>query len=306
MNPLVNRPFPIAFGGPGAVTVAAPGNRRPSCNGGGSARRPAPSPASPAAPRTVAPQRGERLPALRAAVPAAREIPDHLNPRQARVIPPPRPRPRAPLNALRPARVSPPPAGPPSPAARRRPAASGRAFSDDRPNSIRCRTTRSARNRPNSASRSASRAAAGRSPPRSPPASSDSRRFASSASASITPRDGASAPSAPGTTPAATDTAHSKHHQQPRITQNAEPRPSSRTHGDEHPRHTNSEYLLATCRVFVSLYSSGYFADERCGKEWAYFVSRGRSRATGSGAAIIPGVRDPVEPDRLPPWRGYR
>jgi hypothetical protein len=63
---------------------------------------------------------------------------------------------------------------------------------------------------------------------------------------------------------------------------------------------------LATCRVFVSLYSSGYFADERCGKEWAYFVSRGRSRATGSGAAIIPGVRDPVEPDRLPPWRGYR
>ena len=25
MNPLVNRPFPIAFGGPGAVTVAGTG-----------------------------------------------------------------------------------------------------------------------------------------------------------------------------------------------------------------------------------------------------------------------------------------
>ena len=38
----------------------------------------------------------ERLPALRAAVPAL-EIPDHLNPGQVRVIPPPRPRPRAAL-----------------------------------------------------------------------------------------------------------------------------------------------------------------------------------------------------------------
>ena len=50
MNPLENRPFPIAFGGPGAVTVA--GTRQPH------ARRyrrrqsapPARSPASPAAP----------------------------------------------------------------------------------------------------------------------------------------------------------------------------------------------------------------------------------------------------------------
>ena len=50
------------------------------------------------------PQRRERLPALRAAVPAAREIPGHLNPRQMRVIPPSRPRPRPPLNALLPRR----------------------------------------------------------------------------------------------------------------------------------------------------------------------------------------------------------
>jgi FxsC-like protein len=60
---------------------------------------------------------------------------------------------------------------------------------------------------------------------------------------------------------------------------------------------------LATCRVFVPLYSSSYFADERCGKEWAYFVSRGRNRgprASGYDAAIVPGVWDPVDPDRLP------
>ena len=46
------------------------------------------------------PQRRERLPALRAAVPAPREIPGHLEPRQARIIPPPRPRPRTALNIL--------------------------------------------------------------------------------------------------------------------------------------------------------------------------------------------------------------
>src|SRR5207342_69670 len=48
-------------------------------------------------PGPVVPQRRERLPAFRAAVPAAREIPEHLKPRQARVIPPPRPRPRSAL-----------------------------------------------------------------------------------------------------------------------------------------------------------------------------------------------------------------
>jgi hypothetical protein len=38
----------------------------------------------------------ERLPALRAPVPAALEVPDHLNPGQMRIIPPPRPGARAP------------------------------------------------------------------------------------------------------------------------------------------------------------------------------------------------------------------
>jgi hypothetical protein len=47
-------------------------------------------------------QRRERLPALRAAVSPAREVPGHLESRQVRVIPPPRPRPRPPLNALLP------------------------------------------------------------------------------------------------------------------------------------------------------------------------------------------------------------
>ena len=46
------------------------------------------------------PQRRERLPALRTAVPAPREIPEHLEPGQVRVIPPPRPRPRPPLHVL--------------------------------------------------------------------------------------------------------------------------------------------------------------------------------------------------------------
>ena len=30
MNPLENRPLPIAFGGPGAITVAGPGTRTPA------------------------------------------------------------------------------------------------------------------------------------------------------------------------------------------------------------------------------------------------------------------------------------
>jgi len=61
---------------------------------------------------------------------------------------------------------------------------------------------------------------------------------------------------------------------------------------------------LANCRVFVPLYSSGYFADERCGKEWSFFVRRGRNRTgrpSGNIEAIVPGVWDPVEPERLPP-----
>ncbi len=54
----------------------------------------------------IAAQRRERRPALRAAVPAALKVPDHLNPGQARVIPPPRPRPRTARPALITARAA--------------------------------------------------------------------------------------------------------------------------------------------------------------------------------------------------------
>ena len=50
--------------------------------------------------RHVIAQQRERLPALRAAVPAPGKIPDDLNPGQMRVIPPSRPRPRTPPGAL--------------------------------------------------------------------------------------------------------------------------------------------------------------------------------------------------------------
>ena len=36
---------------------------------------------------------------------------------------------------------------------------------------------------------------------------------------------------------------------------------------------------LATCRVFVPLYSKRYFADEHCGREWFYFARRALNRA---------------------------
>jgi hypothetical protein len=52
-------------------------------------------------------QPGERHPALRAAVPAAGKIPDHLDPGQMRVIPAPRPRPGPPRPAAPAARQVP-------------------------------------------------------------------------------------------------------------------------------------------------------------------------------------------------------
>lgn len=61
---------------------------------------------------------------------------------------------------------------------------------------------------------------------------------------------------------------------------------------------------LATCRVFVPLYSRSYFADDYCGREWAYFARRARShagRASGNVAAIVPGIWEPVGPGGLPP-----
>jgi FxsC-like protein len=67
--------------------------------------------------------------------------------------------------------------------------------------------------------------------------------------------------------------------------------------GDEWP--LGLVRALATCRVFVPLYSSRYFADEYCGKEWKYFASRTLGPAA-RGAAIVPGIWEPVEPTKLP------
>jgi FxsC-like protein len=56
---------------------------------------------------------------------------------------------------------------------------------------------------------------------------------------------------------------------------------------------------LATCRVFVPLYSSRYFADEYCGKEWHYFARR-TSDPHVQEVPIVPGIWDPVEAEKLP------
>ncbi|MFF5446568.1 TIR-like protein FxsC [Streptomyces sp. NPDC012888] len=60
---------------------------------------------------------------------------------------------------------------------------------------------------------------------------------------------------------------------------------------------------LATCRVFVPLFSPRYFASEMCGKEWFAFAQR----AIAQGAerdepanAIVPALWVPVPPSQLP------
>lgn len=72
-------------------------------------------------------------------------------------------------------------------------------------------------------------------------------------------------------------------------------------YGDDWP--TELTRALATCRVFVPLYSRRYFTSERCGKEWYYFTSRAlnhAARVTGPVEAIIPAVWVPVDTRQLP------
>jgi len=60
---------------------------------------------------------------------------------------------------------------------------------------------------------------------------------------------------------------------------------------------------LATCRVFVPLYSPRYFASENCGKEWYAFSKRvldQRARQPNTQMAIVPALWVPVEEDSLP------
>ncbi len=60
---------------------------------------------------------------------------------------------------------------------------------------------------------------------------------------------------------------------------------------------------LATCRVFVPLYSQRYFESEQCGKEWFAFSLRAlnnTARGAGPAEAIIPALWVPVGLERLP------
>jgi FxsC-like protein len=60
---------------------------------------------------------------------------------------------------------------------------------------------------------------------------------------------------------------------------------------------------LATCRVFVPLYSPRYFASENCGKEWYAFSKRvvdQRARQPDTEMAIVPALWVPVDEESLP------
>jgi FxsC-like protein len=60
---------------------------------------------------------------------------------------------------------------------------------------------------------------------------------------------------------------------------------------------------LATCRVFVPLFSPRYFGSAHCGKEWYAFNQRAiqqHARSNRMAEAIVPALWVPVEPRRLP------
>ena len=62
-------------------------------------------------------------------------------------------------------------------------------------------------------------------------------------------------------------------------------------------------HALATCRVFVPLYSQRYFASENCGKEWFAFTRRQashRARGLHATSAIVPALWVAVRPENLP------
>jgi len=60
---------------------------------------------------------------------------------------------------------------------------------------------------------------------------------------------------------------------------------------------------LATCRVFVPLYSRRYFASDQCGREWFAFSRRAQNHIARSAQhveAIVPALWVPVRPAELP------
>jgi FxsC-like protein len=60
---------------------------------------------------------------------------------------------------------------------------------------------------------------------------------------------------------------------------------------------------LATCSVFVPLYSPRYFTSLECGREWHAFAQRildHEAQHQGNGSAILPALWTPVVPENLP------
>ncbi|MEJ8633614.1 MULTISPECIES: TIR-like protein FxsC [Streptomyces] len=62
---------------------------------------------------------------------------------------------------------------------------------------------------------------------------------------------------------------------------------------------------LASCRVFVPLYSPRYFRSEQCGREWFVFSTRAahhqaRSNGASGSGGIVPALWVPIPPTELP------
>lgn len=60
---------------------------------------------------------------------------------------------------------------------------------------------------------------------------------------------------------------------------------------------------LASCRVFIPLYSPRYFTSAECGREWHAFAQRVldyQAHHSGTVSAIIPALWTPVNPEALP------
>lgn len=71
--------------------------------------------------------------------------------------------------------------------------------------------------------------------------------------------------------------------------------------GAEWPRRLAA--ALATCRVFVPLYSPRYFDSDQCGREWLAFAQRiaeHKARNGGDCDAIVPALWVAVQPSGLP------
>nr|WP_083975971.1 TIR-like protein FxsC [Herbidospora sakaeratensis] len=70
-----------------------------------------------------------------------------------------------------------------------------------------------------------------------------------------------------------------------------------------HLWHQRLAEALATCRVFVPLYSRRYFVSQNCGREWTAFVQRLNSQPRFDGRrpeAIIPALWTPMQAEALP------